>query len=362
MSLLENISFYRATVRVAVCLIIMFNTGWKIYAQPGKTSLIHTLDSLAGKEYKFFLENNEKGNYNQALEHLQHYADISDSITRLKRIDQLAEINGRYENDKKAYEMNLLIQDNKLKDLQINRNRFVIFGVSGVCLLVWMIIVMIIRQRRLRTNQQALALEQSLLRSQMNPHFIFNTLTNIQSFILRKDTGLSLKYLDNFSTLIGTILASTGKKAIALETELTTISNYFKLQQLRFGDKLGFEIMVDESLDQSTILLPPMMIQPLIENAIEHGIKPKEGPGRVDVRFKKLETGLMIEVEDNGVGRGYKKEDESNNSHHAGLALVILKERLEALKTGRFEILDLLDADGNGCGTIARLFLPLMKI
>jgi len=364
MRFLENISFKKVTVKAAVCLVILFNTGLKLNAQPGKTSLFHHLDSLAGQEYKLFLEDEKNNSFNKALEHLVLYAEISDSIAKLKRMEQLSEINARYENDKKENEMNLLIQDNKLKDLQINRNRFVIFGVSGVCLLVWMIIVMVIRQRRLRANQQALALEQSLLRSQMNPHFIFNTLTNIQSFILRKDTGLSLKYLDNFSTLIGTILASTGKKAIALETELTTISNYFKLQQLRFGDKLGFEIKVDESLDQSSMMLPPMMVQPLIENAIEHGIKPKEGPGRVEVRIKKLETGLVIEVEDNGVGRGYKKEDESNNSHHAGLALVILKERLESMNSSRLkgnslEIIDLYDDERKPAGTLVKLDLAI---
>jgi sensor histidine kinase YesM len=280
----------------------------------------------------------------------------------LQRIEQLAEINSLYENDKKANEVNLLIQDNKLKDLQINQNRYLILGLSGLALLVFMIIVMMIRQRRLRARQNALDMEQMLLRSQMNPHFIFNALTNIQSFIVRKDSAHSLHYLDIFLSMMETILDSSGKKFIPLSMELETISNYFTLQQLRIGNKLNYEIKVDENLDPLAVMLPPMMVQPLIENAIEHGIKPKEGMGRVEVRFKKRESELSIEVEDDGIGRSYKKDKTGTGNHsHAGLALVILKERLESLRSSSFEIRDLKDADGIGRGTIAILVLPLIK-
>jgi sensor histidine kinase YesM len=259
----------------------------------------------------------------------------------------------------------LLIQENKLKDLKINQNRFLIFGVSGVALLVGIIIVMAIRQRRLRANENALVMEQTLLRSQMNPHFIFNTLTNIQSFIVRRDAELSIRYLDNFSSLIRTILDSSGKKVIPLATELVTATNYFELQQLRFGDKLDFIIKVDESLDPETVMVPPMMVQPLIENAIEHGIKPKAGAGRVNVRFKKLEARLVIEVEDDGVGRQLKKSgEEPGRKSHTGLALIILKERLESMNRGKaknnkLEIVDLYDNENSPAGTLVKLEIAL---
>jgi hypothetical protein len=354
-----------ATAKACGCLVFVLLIHLTLNAQIDNGNKMNELSSAARLEYNSFLENKEAGNHKLALEHLRNYADLSDSVTKLQRLEQLAEINARYEIDKKAHEVNLLMQDNKLKDLQINQNRFLIFGVSGVSLLVWMIIMMMVRQRRFRARQHALALEQTLLRSQMNPHFIFNTLTNIQSFIVRKETALSLQYLDNFSSLIEKILDSSGKKVIPLNTELSTITNYFKLQQLRFGDKLDFEIEVDESLDLLAIEIPPMMIQPLIENAIEHGIKPKTGEGRVEVRFNIEGLRLKIEVEDNGVGRNnIKDEAGTGNPNHAGLALVILKERLESMNSGRLknnslEIIDLYDDERKPAGTLVKLVLAI---
>jgi len=364
-NLIVHKSIFIATVKVCGRLVLLLIIHLTLHAQNDNAVRMNELSFAAMREYKSFMENKQAGNPKLALEYLRNYAYLSDSVSKLQRIEQLAEINARYENDKKAHEVNLLIQDNKLKDLQINQSRNLIFGITGVTLLVLMIIVMMMRQRRLRANQNELALEQTLLRSQMNPHFIFNTLTNIQSFIVRKETALSLQYLENFSSLIGTILASSEKKVIPLAMELETISNYFMLQQLRFGEKLSFLINVDENLDPSSVMLPPMMVQPLIENAIEHGIKPKAGKGRVDVRFKKLETVIVIEVEDNGVGRNYRKGEEgSTNGDHSGLALVILKERLESLNKGRakgnkMEIIDLYYDENQPSGTLVRLELTM---
>jgi LytS/YehU family sensor histidine kinase len=344
---------------------MLFMAGIPVHSQPVQQAENQYLDSLARKQYQFYLESKEKGDYTKALTYLRNYADISDSVIKIRRISQLDEINALYENDKKEQEVNLLLQENKLKDIRINQNRFLIFGISGLALLVWLIIAMVIRQGKLRADHKALALEQTLLRAQMNPHFIFNTLTNIQSFIIRKDTDRSLQYLDNFSTLIGTILASSGEKVISLETEMRTIENYFKLQQLRFGDKLGFSISIDPALDPAKVMLPPMMVQPLIENAIDHGIKPRPEGGRVDVRFMQPDTGLVIEVEDNGVGRNYRKGTGGDkSSHHAGLALVILKERLESMNKGRsnkntMEIIDLFDDETRPTGTLVKLELAL---
>jgi LytS/YehU family sensor histidine kinase len=364
-SFLPHKSFIKATVKISGCLIIIFMISLKVDSQSLQQDNDHYLDSLAGQQYKFFRESNVKGNLDKALEYLDNYAILSDSVIKIQRVKQLSEINAHYENEKKEQEVSLLIQENKLKDLQINKNRFLIFGISGVALLVWLIIAMVIRQGRLRANQKSLALEQTLLRSQMNPHFIFNTLTNIQSLILRDDPSLSIKYLDNFSTLIGTILASSGEKLITLETELTTVTNYFKLQQLRFGDMIDFEIVVGPGLDTNIVMLPPLMVQPLIENAIEHGIKPKQGKGRVMVRFQISVSGLRIEVEDDGVGRNYRKaQPRIEGSHHAGLALVILKERLESMNKGRsmknkMEIVDLYDDENRPAGTLVKLDLAL---
>jgi LytS/YehU family sensor histidine kinase len=324
-----------------------------------------SLGAASGEYYRLYLEYKNTGDNKKALEYLKLYELMGDSLELEHRNQQLEEIHSRYENDQKQQAVQKLVQENRLKELMISRNRYIISGIAGLSILLVLVVALVIRQNRLKADQYAFSLEQNLLRSQMNPHFIFNALTNIQSFILRKETDLSLKYLGSFSDLIKNILESSGRKFVPLQKELSVISNYFKLQQLRFGDKLEFDIKVDEGLDPYTKELPPMMVQPLIENAIEHGIQPKAGEGHVYVRFILRDEGLMVEVEDNGVGRHYMKEQNINkNSHHAGLALVILKERLESMNKGRskknrMEIVDLFDGEAKPAGTLVRLEITI---
>ena len=314
---------------------------------------------MEAKEYrKLCFKQKNTGDYLKAMEYLKLYELVRDSMEMARRSGQLKEIKARYETDQKKQAVLELVHANKLKELMIRRNRYIISGISGLALLLILVISLTIRQKRLKADQQALQLQQNLLRSQMNPHFIFNALTNIQSFIIRKETDLSLKYLGSFSTLVGNILDSSGKKLIPLQTELSVIENYLALQKLRYGDKLDFKVIVDPSVDLQSISVPPVLIQPLIENAIEHGIKHKEGRGNVTVRFKIIQNMLVVEVEDDGVGRAKAAEiRNSGPKNHAGLAIVILQERLAG--KGRMAFQDLLDADGNGCGTISRLFLPI---
>lgn len=349
--------------KAILSMMIMLVLQSVCFSQDGMLPGVRVLDSLADQQYRLYRENKSRQNYSEAFTNLQNYALISDSVIRMKRNAQLEQLNRQYENDKKSQELDLLVKENKSKEIRITRNRFFIYGITGLFVLISLIVLLLIRQGRIKAEQKALTLEQTLLRAQMNPHFIFNTLTNIQSFILRNEPEKATGYLDSFSGLISSILENSGRKEITLKTEIDMLTDYFRLQQLRYGDKLNYIFKVDSIPDPDKLLIPPMMIQPLVENAIEHGIKPRESKGRVEVRFQRIGSELQIEVEDDGVGRNCKKEEKGGSlSSHAGLALVILKERLESLKTGRFEIQDLLDANGNGCGTISRLRLPLKAI
>jgi hypothetical protein len=320
-------------------------------------------EALAGYEYSMFTEYKDQGDYKNAIFHLHEYSEIKDSIIKIQRDAKLEEIRTRHDIDTQKHEMNYLIQDNRLKDIKLSRNRITIICVSGLALLFIMIVTLEYRIKKYKLNNQAFALEQTLLRSQMNPHFVFNTLTNIQSFVNRRQTDLSLQYLDHFSDLIGTVLDISGKKAITLETELSVLSNYLKLQKLRFGEKLSYSLNIDPALDPGTVTLPPMLIQPLIENAIEHGIKPKAGQGNVTVSFVRKGRKLVIEVENDGIGRNIPvTKVENDTSLHAGLALVILQERLDAMNNGKsmknyFEIQDLFEENKNPSGTLVRVVL-----
>lgn len=341
--------------------LVFFGEVNSCLAQDTAASGNLSLGAAYREYYHLYLEYKNIGDDKKALEYMKLYEIMGDSLELEHRNQQLREIHSLYENDRKQQAVLQLTQENKLKELMISRNRYAIFGIAGISILLILVGALIIRQNRMKASQYEFSLEQNLLRSQMNPHFIFNALTNIQSFILRKETDLSLKYLGSFSELIRNILENSGKKSVPLQTELSVIENYLELQKLRFGEKLVYEVTVESSVNQSLTSFPPMMVQPLIENAIEHGIKPKAGEGHVCVRFILRDEGLMVEVEDNGVGRHYKKEQgEHENSNHTGLALIILKERLESMNKGRskknrLEIVDLFDDENIPSGTLVRL-------
>ena len=147
-----------------------------------------------------------------------------------------------------------------------------------------------------RTQQQALSL-------QMNPHFIFNTLGSLQSFILKNDRDASNLYLTIFSHLMRRILNNLECEFVDLEEEVEALRLYLELQHMRFGEHFDYEIIVDPRLDSTSLQIPPFLIQPYVENAIHHGLLPGENHGHLAIEVKIYEQGILWVVEDNGIGR-----------------------------------------------------------
>jgi tetratricopeptide (TPR) repeat protein len=167
-------------------------------------------------------------------------------------------------------------------------------------------------------------LKQKLLRTQMNPHFIFNSVDNIQSLIHNKQDKEAISYLTKFSKLTRQILENSNENYISLSEELAMTENYLGIQQLLYNNKFSYKIEADEALDPETILLPPMLTQPFIENAIKHGLKHRESGGFVHIRFYRKGETLFFEVTDNGSGMEVK--DAANT--HKSMSLHIVNERL----------------------------------
>lgn len=166
----------------------------------------------------------------------------------------------------------------------------------------------------------------------MNPHFIFNSLTSVQNFILQHDDIKASVYLSRFSDLVRNILNNSQVEMITLEEELNTVENYLELQRIRFPEKFDYSIEVDEILDPESIFLPPMLSQPFIENAIEHGIKSKGSKGHINVMFKKQNGSLVFEIEDDGIGRQMAQEILlKHDKDHKSLATYITRERIRIL-------------------------------
>ena len=148
----------------------------------------------------------------------------------------------------------------------------------------------------IRSQQQALSL-------QMNPHFIFNTLGSLQSFILKNDRDAANLYLTKFSQLMRRMLNSLECQVVDLEEEIEALRLYIELQHMRFGDHFEYEITVDPQLDLTSSRIPPFLIQPYVENAIHHGLLPAEKRGHLAVEVKRREPCILWVVEDNGIGR-----------------------------------------------------------
>ena len=163
----------------------------------------------------------------------------------------------------------------------------------------------------------------------MNPHFIFNSLYSIQNFIVTEKPDKASIYLSKFAKLVRNILDNSTEEYVTLEKEISTIDNYLELQKVRYAGKFNYRIDIADEIDTETMKIPPMLAQPFIENAIEHGIKHRETPGHIDIRFSLKDHTLIFEVEDDGVGRQKAREIEIvQEPDHSSMATSLTRERL----------------------------------
>ncbi len=304
------------------------------------------------------------GRYALALEYYKKYTIVKDSLFNEKMHQQISELETRYETGQKDKQITLLSSENQLKELRIRKNRILTFSLIGFVVLLLLFGVGFIRQNKLKAEQQNLLLQQQLFRSQMNPHFIFNSLASIQNSIINEDHIKASKYLAKFSKLVRNILDSSIAEFIALEEEINTIENYLVLQKIRFPEKFDYSIEVDEAIDVGNTNIPPMLAQPFIENSIEHGIKHKDSKGNINVRFKLKDGMIELEVEDDGVGRQRAQEIlRQQDKDHKSLATEITIARIKALNKRMkrkifMRISDLKDKDDLPTGTKVVFDIP----
>lgn len=212
-------------------------------------------------------------------------------------------------------------------------------------------------------SKQLIELQLAALRSQMNPHFIFNALNSIKKFVLSNDAENADIYLGKFSRLIRSILNNTREANISLEKEIEMLSLYLELEKLRFGKKLNYCIYLDPSLNEGTVFIPTMIVQPFVENAMLHGIMHKESDGEIHISFKDHESFLEINVKDNGVGRKAAAQMKGNkNAAHTSLGIEVTRARLMSLHTDSripsgVQIVDL-EQNGTASGTLVKIFVP----
>jgi len=185
------------------------------------------------------------------------------------------------------------------------------------------------KYKNVRTAHEKSVTEQQLLRSQMTPHFIFNSLSVIQGMVLNKEDTKAVRYLSKFSKLLRLILESSREKLVAVQEELLALQSYVELQNLSRLKPFEYSVTIDASVNEEEILIPPMLIQPFIENAVEHGFKSEIEHPEIKIHLTTKANVLICTVKDNGIGLNATKN--TTKSHKASLATRITAERLTML-------------------------------
>jgi sensor histidine kinase YesM len=218
---------------------------------------------------------------------------------------------------------------------------------------------------KVELQQQATELEMQALRAQMNPHFIFNSLNSINRFILENNRLQASQYLTKFSKLIRMILQNSQASLITLESELEALRLYLDLESLRFDYHFDYTISISQELDLAAIKVPPLIVQPYVENAIWHGLMLKKEEGHLEISLFEKDDTLCCRITDNGIGRIKSAELKAKSgSSHKSMGMKITSDRISMLQNknqfiNHIQITDLVLADGTPGGTEVLLTLPL---
>lgn len=225
----------------------------------------------------------------------------------------------------------------------------------------------VFKQKEAEYKQLVAETEAAVKRLQMNPHFIFNSMTAIKSYILSKNIDTASDYLNRFAKLMRLILIYGDKPLISITQEIELITLYLETEAMRFEEKYTYAINFSEELDPDEIVLPTMILQPFVENAILHGIRPMQGQGLIQINFWQEKDKLHCTVSDNGVGRKKAQEIkiQSNAEYYESKALEITQRRLALLESTEgnppsIQIKDLFDENQNPSGTEVQFIMPII--
>lgn len=300
------------------------------------------------------------GNYKDAFDNHQRYTLINDSIMSIDKQKEISRLEALFQDEKKTEEIKylesrsqLLANKNKLKSTMIVFLLVLLF-ISIILGATW------IKNSKLKANQKQLILEQKLLRSQMNPHFLFNSLSAIQNIILQANKKEASTLLANFANFIRFILDSSRENLVPLNKEIEAINLFLSLQKVRSPNLFTHSFTLDLADDSSEILVPPLIIQPFVENAVIHGFTKGSTSGILSIQVSQEGKYLLCRVKDNGVGMSqYTSKKEGT---HKSVATQITNERLSLLSKRYSCSASLVyeKLDENETGTSVLLKLPLL--
>ena len=326
----------------------------------------HNFTSAIANAYKYLslLAELEK-KFELSLQYYKKYEAYEEEVRSEKNFQYVNDLIVKYDTKNISDQVVELSKENEVTKDKLERNKvtwiisLVLFGV------LVLLIYILYRQRLLKNEKRILTLEQEVLRSQMNPHFVFNSLNSIKHFIISNEKESAVHYLNKFAKLIRKILEVSMVKEVTLEEELETMKLYMSIENIRMSNEIQFNINIANDLNLQSIKIPSLLLQPFLENSIWHGLSSKEGVKIIDLLIhKKTPDFIDITIKDNGIGRKKALEiKDSKSIHRKSVGVSLSMNRLENYtrtftNTHTLQFIDL-EKEGEPIGTKVELKIPL---
>ncbi|WP_299394732.1 tetratricopeptide repeat protein [uncultured Gelidibacter sp.] len=309
-----------------------------------------------------------KNDFKTALSHYEKAVELEKTIFTDRNMQYVSDIIIQYENEAKNDQIIQLANENELVKSRMQRNQTIFWFAILVLAITAGAMIAVNRTRQLKHEKQIVTLEQDMLRSQMNPHFIFNSLNSIKLYIINNEKENAVYYLNKFSKFIRKILIASTEKEILLEDELDTMQLYMNIENIRFSNEINFTIDVAPGINTAGIRVPSLILQPFLENALWHGLSSKNDDKRIEMRvYKDTEEYITIAITDNGIGRKASQIINHNRVLKGkSVGLAITKARLTNFSKRftsdyKMDIQDLYDDQRQPAGTRVVVKIPIRK-
>jgi len=303
------------------------------------------------------------GDYKLAFDSYEQHLHLRDSILEAMNEIKYNELMIKYDLNYNKQNVELMTQKTKIQKLELDKKNAWLVAMIVIMLLGIITIVVSFRINKLKAEHKLMSLDQKVLLSQMNPHFLFNALTAVQCLVLDDEKDKANLYLAELGNLVRSILEDSRKETISLRQELSILEKYIGLQKLRFDFPLEFRFDIDEDIDLDELKIPPMLTQPFIENSLVHANLQEVEKPEIFIKLKLVDNHFVeFSIQDNGIGIEEGKK-QSLMKEKKSLAMQIANDRIQIYNFKskyrmKLDIVDLKHIDNNSQGTLARITIP----
>lgn len=322
----------------------------------------HKIQQSVVKAHEYlaiFYEKQE--NYKKAFVYYKKAIEEDAKTFNDRNLKYVSELTTRQEKERVDNQIKNLAKQNQISQLQLTKNKNVLIIIIVSSILICVLLFSFFKIRFYQNKTKILSLKQEALQNQMNPHFIFNALNSIKLFIINNEQKNAVKYLNKFAKLIREILDASQIKETSLFQELKTMNVYMSIENIRFSNEINYITNIDSTVNSKQIKMPPLILQPFLENALWHGLSPKKGEKKIVLSVHKKEDNFIeITIIDNGIGRKAAAEiKEKKRIKRKSIGIDLTKERLK--KFNSQYLLTYTDVLSNGLvsGTKVCLKMPV---